>query len=197
MHPARVPALLLVHCSEFEERHPSAYVRLVAELGDSLARDAACSRSPALRAGAARLRRRPARRRRSRTPATAPTMNVTALPKPTALPPIQMKSPKKSAHRNEMIPWSKAGRRRCIAAPILPNVRTRLGPKKFTEPVALLSTFPVNLRLPPTALGSGFDLLALRARCKREGRRPASRRARGAESVLPAICENFCKRRPK
>ena len=26
----------------------------------------------------------------------------------------------------------------------------------------------MNLRLPPTALGSGFDLLALRARCKRE-----------------------------
>jgi hypothetical protein len=40
--------------------------------------------------------------------------------------------------------------------------------KKFTEPVALLSTSPVNLRLPPTALGSCFDLLALRARCKRE-----------------------------
>ena len=43
-----------------------------------------------------------------------------------------------------------------------------VGPKKFTEPVALSSTFPVNLRLPPTAPGSGFDLLALRARCKRE-----------------------------
>ena len=40
--------------------------------------------------------------------------------------------------------------------------------QKFTEPVALSSTFPVNLRLPPTALGSGFDLLALRARCKSE-----------------------------
>src|SRR6267378_2253967 len=43
------------------------------------------------------------------------------------------------------------------------------GPKKFTEPVALSSTSPVNLRLPPTALGSGFGLLALRARCKGEG----------------------------
>jgi hypothetical protein len=37
LHPSRVPALLLVHCSDFEARHPSAYVRLVAELGDSLA----------------------------------------------------------------------------------------------------------------------------------------------------------------
>src|SRR5262252_6823075 len=40
--------------------------------------------------------------------------------------------------------------------------------QKFTEPVALSSTSPVNLRLPPTALGSGFDLLALRARCSEE-----------------------------
>ena len=36
-HQSRVPALLLVHCSEFEARHPSAYLRLVAELGDNLA----------------------------------------------------------------------------------------------------------------------------------------------------------------
>ena len=36
-HCPRVPALLLVHCSEFEARHPSAYARLVAELGDNLA----------------------------------------------------------------------------------------------------------------------------------------------------------------
>jgi hypothetical protein len=35
-HP-RGPELLLVHCSDFEARHPSAYVRLVAELGDNLA----------------------------------------------------------------------------------------------------------------------------------------------------------------
>jgi hypothetical protein len=32
-----VPKLLLLHCSEFEARTPSAYVRLVAELGDNLA----------------------------------------------------------------------------------------------------------------------------------------------------------------
>jgi hypothetical protein len=41
----------------------------------------------------------------------------------------------------------------------------RMPDHKFTEPVAFSSTFPVNLRLPPTALGSGFDLLTLRARC--------------------------------
>src|SRR5215475_12450067 len=73
-----------------------------------------------------------------------------------------MKSPKKSAQRSAVTPLSHAGRR---TGEIL---ATRTGPKKFTEPVALSSTSPVNLRLPPTALGSGFDLLALRARCKRE-----------------------------
>src|SRR5438874_1762996 len=61
-----------------------------------------------------------------------------------------------------------AGERRCTGA-ILPS---RPDQKKFTEPVALLSTSPVNLRLPPTALGSGFDLLALRARCKSQSRAP-------------------------
>src|SRR4051794_4726292 len=97
-----------------------------------------------------------------------------------------MKSPKKRAHRNDVTPWAIAGGRRCIGRDpnggalrpepdsVRPNqVRAsgdRAGPKKFTEPVALSSTSPVNLRLPPTALGSGFDLLALRARCKREDR---------------------------
>ena len=55
--------------------------------------------------------------------------------------------------------------------------------QKFTEPVALSSTFPVNLRLPPTALGSGFDLLALRARCKNNvTRRPCPGKACGREN---------------
>src|SRR5437763_7014951 len=77
-----------------------------------------------------------------------------------------MKRPKKTAQTKAMTPWSKAGGRRCTRA-ILPASDQ----KKFTEPVALSSTFPGNLRLPPTTLGSGFDLLALRARCKREPRR--------------------------
>ena len=37
--------------------------------------------------------------------------------------------------------------------------------KEFTEPVALLSTRPVDLPLPRTASGLSFNLLALRARC--------------------------------
>src|SRR5207244_12636179 len=119
---------------------------------------------------------------------------VTLLEKPTGLPPIQMKSPKRRAQRNDVTPWAIAGGRRCTGAilaqgagcltpvrescltPVRAAGRARasqrcLTPrdqKKFTEPVALLSTSPGNLRLPPTALGSGFDLLALRARCTDE-----------------------------
>jgi hypothetical protein len=38
--------------------------------------------------------------------------------------------------------------------------------KKFTEPVALSSPEPIGFPLPRTAPGLGFDLLALRSRCK-------------------------------
>ena len=48
----------------------------------------------------------------------------------------------------------------------------RVGPKKFAEPVALSSTASADLRLPATAFGSSFDLLALRARRKSESRGP-------------------------
>jgi hypothetical protein len=41
-----------------------------------------------------------------------------------------------------------------------------VGPKKFAEPVALSSTASADLPLAGTALGLGFDLLALRARRK-------------------------------
>src|SRR4051794_9421516 len=118
-------------------------------------------------------------------------MKVVPLENPTALPPIQMKSPKKRAQRNDTTPWAIEGARKCIgrdpnASVARRNSRTRFdsGPgkhrgfgrttKKFTEPVALSSTSPMNLRLPPTAPGSGFDLLALRARCKRELTAPAA-----------------------
>ena len=41
----------------------------------------------------------------------------------------------------------------------------------FAESISLSSTGPADLRLPPTAFASGFDLLALRARRKWESRR--------------------------
>src|SRR5205085_12138542 len=61
-----------------------------------------------------------------RKPPTQPAMNVTPLEKPTARPPIQMKSPKKRAHRNDVTPWAMAGGRRCIA-----RDPSQPGPKKI------------------------------------------------------------------
>src|SRR5436190_23665868 len=45
------------------------------------------------------------------------------------------------------------------------------GPKKFAEPVSLSSTDSADFPLPRTAFGFGFDLLALRARRKRQPKR--------------------------
>src|SRR6185295_20159706 len=53
-----------------------------------------------------------------------------------------------------------------------PGCFSGVGPKKFAEPVALSSTASADLRLPATAFGSSFDLLALRARRKSESRGP-------------------------
>jgi hypothetical protein len=57
----------------------------------------------------------------------------------------------------------------------------------FPEPVSLSSTLPGNLPLAGTAPGSRFDLLALRARCKREprprGRAPQELRKRAARKL--------------
>ena len=50
------------------------------------------------------------------------------------------------------------------------RVTGEIGPKKFAEPVALSSALPTDFRLPPTAARLGFDLLALRARRKRDSR---------------------------
>ena len=107
-------------------------------------------------------------------------MNVVAPPNPSAWPPIQIRTTKKSGPQERDDAVVEGGRAGGASradftseAAILVRQPVPAGPKKFTEPVALSSTFPVNLRLPPTALGSGFDLLALRARCKRELRGPA------------------------
>ena len=69
-----------------------------------------------------------------------------------------------------MTPWSGGWAQVHRGEIVTGGTLGRSDQKKFTEPVALLSTSPVNLRLPPTALGSGFDLLALRARCKSKPR---------------------------
>src|SRR5438094_10632691 len=88
------------------------------------------------------------------------------------------------------------GSRRCIWGVILAscfgageNV-TRTGPKKFAEPVSLSSTASADFRLPATAFGLGFDLLALRARRKWESN-VSSKRIKGSKEVVAAICGFF------
>ena len=66
----------------------------------------------------------------------------------------------------------------------------RAGPKKFAEPVSLSSTASADLRLAATAFGLGFDLLALRARRKRESN-VSSKRVKGSKKAMAAICGNF------
>src|SRR5206468_2198376 len=68
--------------------------------------------------------------------------------------------------------------------------RNSTGPKKFAEPVSLLSTISADLPLPGTAFGFGFDLLALRARRKQHTNAPAQRVKR-SEKDAAAICGNF------
>jgi hypothetical protein len=66
----------------------------------------------------------------------------------------------------------------------------RFGPKKFAEPVSLSSTASVDFPLPGTALGLGFDLLALCARRKRQSN-VLAKWVKGLENDVPAICGNF------
>src|SRR5262245_9325112 len=77
------------------------------------------------------------------------------------MPASQMKTASPSAQRNDVTPCENAGR--CIAFECTSHL---FGPKKFTEPVALSSPEPIGFPLPRTASRPGFDLLALRARCK-------------------------------
>ena len=71
-----------------------------------------------------------------------------------------------------------------------PEDSPTLGPKKFTEPVALSSTASADLPLPGTALGSDFVLLALRARCKRDTNVSAEA-VKGSKTVKGANCALF------
>src|SRR6266487_4146897 len=61
----------------------------------------------------------------------------------------------------------------------------------FAESISLSSTVLVDLRLPPTALGLGFVLLALRARRARESRWPWVQ----AQEVCETKCRNLETRR--
>ena len=170
---------------------PSAYVRLVAELGDNLARMLS-SRSPALRGGRLVFAVDAHVDEDQKAGDCADDeRHGAAEADGAAADPDEEPEEERPEERDD--PVVDGGEAKVHRAPILPNVPHRLGPKKFSEPVALSSTFPVNLRLPPTALGSGFDLLALRARCKREGRGRAPRLARGGETPRPQFADTSAK----
>src|SRR3954447_6339871 len=66
----------------------------------------------------------------------------------------------------------------------------RVGQKKFAGPVSLSSTVSTDFRLPATAFGLGFDLLALCARRKRESN-GLDKRVKGPKKNVAAICEVF------
>src|SRR5262245_10390081 len=61
--------------------------------------------------------------------------------------------------------------------------------KKFAEPVALSSTQPSDFGLPPTVLRFSFDLLALRARRKRQPIEIEGSHARPSAQKVFALCE--------
>ena len=63
----------------------------------------------------------------------------------------------------------------------------RVGPKKFAEPVSLPSTDSADLPLPGTAFGTGFVLLALRARRKQDTNACAER-VKGSKIAVCANC---------
>src|SRR5438270_12805606 len=80
---------------------------------------------------------------------------------------------------------------RCEKACEKRSPTTWVGPKKFAEPVSLSSTASADLPLPGTAFGLGFDLLALRAR-RKQHTNASSKRVKGSEKGVSAICGNFC-----
>jgi hypothetical protein len=65
-----------------------------------------------------------------------------------------------------------ARKRPAAGRPLIQTQRApRRAPFEFAESISLSSTGSADLRLPPTAFASGFDLLALRTRRRQESRR--------------------------
>src|SRR3954468_15942007 len=116
-------------------------------------------------------------------------MIAVALDAPTASRPAQMNAPRSTAQMNAATPWSMLGRwKRGTARDPSDSGGGEAGPGKFAEPVALSSTTPAGFPLARTALGCGFDLLALRARRNRQPReRPCP--AQGGVDGSRAKCD--------
>ena len=97
--------------------------------------------------------------------------------------PSLVKSSERGAENKFLFPSHREGLAAGTAARVCARERPAdsLGPLKpkgapegalwFAESISLSSTGSADLRLPPTAFASGFDLLALRARRKRKSRR--------------------------
>lgn len=100
--------------------------------------------------------------------ATAEMTNEVPGETPTDHIPKKMNNPSPIAQAAEVMPLSMLGGRKCTGGILL-------GTKKLTEPVTLSSTAPADFRLPPTVARSDFDLLAPRARCKRDSRALSAR----------------------
>src|SRR5207253_7405840 len=85
---------------------------------------------------------------------------------------VWVRTPSRSKRQARIAP----GNPNCCASPgtsgPYKNKEAPGGAPLFAESVSLSSTVLVDLRLPPTALGLGFVLLALRARRARESRWP-------------------------
>ena len=162
----------------------SAQARLEEEVGLDLAAPPACGRCcRSIRAGAARPRRTCARRGRSPNPATpATTREIAARPadREPAEEDVERRTRAPRAATRCCGTWRVRGASTRLAildarpaARTGADVRRKRAQKKFTEPVALSSPEPVGFPLPRTAPRLGFDLLALRARCKGEVVGPA------------------------
>src|SRR5438552_7923766 len=103
-----------------------------------------------------------------------------------------MKSPKKRAHRNDVMPRSKAGSRRCIAGD--PTEAGSAGRRTKNSPSRWRFRPPppgtVGFRLEPPGAASTYSRSVLGARGKLDGTR-AERKA--VLTAVPAICEDFRK----
>ena len=91
----------------------------------------------------------------------------------------QTQRPKASAQRNDDTPAATLGDRRCTV-----RILHRGPDHEFAEPVAVSSTVSADIRLPPSALEVGFDLLPLRARRSSESTQRRRTRQEGESTKI-------------
>ena len=120
--------------------------------------------------GTARRRRRHPSHRRSRTSRRRlGSERSTTHPAQAEAFGVLLTAARADDHVEETTAWTASASAAATHAACRPHGRPKPG-KKFTEPVALLSTRPTDRPLPRRAFRLSFDLLALRARCVEEPR---------------------------